>query len=76
MKFHVTIHNEHGTMWATVEEFPGVFATGDTMPELMASLSDGLGAVLTADDIAAAAQLDSMEPVGPELEDHRILELC
>ncbi len=76
MKLRVTIHNEAGTMWATVVEYPGVFATGDTMAELLESLGEGLAAVVTADEIAASAHLDSMEPVAPERQDERVLQFC
>lgn len=37
---------EDGAMWATVDEFPGVFATGDTLDELRASLEEGIALYL------------------------------
>lgn len=44
MPDHVTIQirMEDGALWATVEEFPGVFATGDTLEELRTSLEEGI----------------------------------
>ena len=34
------------SVWATVDEFPGVFATGDNLEELRASLQEGIALVL------------------------------
>jgi predicted RNase H-like HicB family nuclease len=39
---NIVIHNEDGALWATVQEMPGVFATGDTMDELRESLREGI----------------------------------
>lgn len=36
------IRMEDGAFWATVAEFPGVFATGQTLEELRASLEEGI----------------------------------
>ncbi len=38
----ITIRFEDGAYWATVEAFPGVFATGDTLDELRESLEEGI----------------------------------
>lgn len=38
----VQVHFEAGTCWATVDEFPGLFAAGDTERELYESVADGL----------------------------------
>jgi predicted RNase H-like HicB family nuclease len=45
IKLNITL--EDGSMWATVEEFPGVFATGDTLEELRASLEEGISLYLS-----------------------------
>jgi predicted RNase H-like HicB family nuclease len=42
----VKIHLEDGSMWATVEAMPGVFATGDTLDELRESLEEALSMYL------------------------------
>lgn len=39
---HVKIRQEDGSYWATVEEYPGVLATGDDLEELRASLEEGI----------------------------------
>jgi predicted RNase H-like HicB family nuclease len=39
---NIVVHDEDGALWATVEEMPGVFATGDTMDELRESLQEGI----------------------------------
>lgn len=43
---HVSVRHEDGSYWATVDEFPGVFATGDDLDELRASLEEGIALVL------------------------------
>lgn len=42
----VTIHFEDGSLWATVEDMPGVFATGDDLDELRESLAEGISLYL------------------------------
>lgn len=42
----IKMREEDGTLWATVEEYPGVFATGDTIEELVESVREGLELVL------------------------------
>jgi predicted RNase H-like HicB family nuclease len=39
---HVRIRQEDGSFWATVDEYPGVLATGDSLEELRASLGEGI----------------------------------
>lgn len=41
----VHVRSEDGSFWATVEEYPGVFATGDTLDELRESLEEGVALV-------------------------------
>jgi predicted RNase H-like HicB family nuclease len=45
-QLHVNVRHEDGSLWATVEEFPGVFATGDNLDELRKSLEEGISLVL------------------------------
>ena len=45
-ELHVNVHHEDGALWATVEEFPGVFATGDDLDELRESLEEGIALLL------------------------------
>jgi predicted RNase H-like HicB family nuclease len=45
-ELHVNVRHEDDSLWATVEEFPGVFATGDTLDELRQSLEEGISLVL------------------------------
>jgi predicted RNase H-like HicB family nuclease len=42
----VVVREEDGRLWATVEEFPGVFATGDNFEELEESLAEGISLYL------------------------------
>jgi predicted RNase H-like HicB family nuclease len=41
-RLHVQIRREDGAFWATVDEFPGVFATGDDLEEMRVSLEEGV----------------------------------
>lgn len=47
-RLDVTVHFEDGALWATVDRFPGVFATGRTLDELRESLCEGIALVLAA----------------------------
>ena len=49
-KLHINVRYEDDSLWATVEEFPGVFATGDNLDELRESLEEGISLVLEQDD--------------------------
>jgi len=42
----VRVRFEDQAFWATVDEYPGVFATGDTLDELRESLEEGISLVL------------------------------
>jgi predicted RNase H-like HicB family nuclease len=39
---HFRIRQEDGSFWATVDEYPGVLATGDDLEELRESLEEGI----------------------------------
>jgi predicted RNase H-like HicB family nuclease len=39
---HFKIRHEDGSFWATVDEYPGVLATGDDLEELRESLEEGI----------------------------------
>jgi predicted RNase H-like HicB family nuclease len=41
LKIRLTTEDD-GVMWATVDEMPGVFATGHTLDELHESLDEGI----------------------------------
>lgn len=41
-ELNVRVRHEDSALWATVDEFPGVFATGDDLDELRASLEEGI----------------------------------
>jgi predicted RNase H-like HicB family nuclease len=45
-QLHVCVRLEDDTFWATVDEFPGVFATGDNLDELRESIAEGIALVL------------------------------
>jgi len=45
-QLHVSVRKEDDSYWATVDEFPGVFATGDNHEELRESLAAGISLML------------------------------
>lgn len=45
-QLHVCVRMEDDAFWATVDEFPGVFASGDNLEELRVSLQEGIALVL------------------------------
>ncbi|HXD55312.1 MAG TPA: hypothetical protein VN618_11205 [Solirubrobacteraceae bacterium] len=49
-QLHINVFYEDDHMWATVDEFPGVFATGDNYDELRDSLAEGIALVLERDN--------------------------
>lgn len=50
---HVCVRFEDGGFWATIAEFPGVFATGDNLEELRASLEEGISLWLASPERGA-----------------------
>jgi predicted RNase H-like HicB family nuclease len=62
-ELHINVRYEDASLWATVDEFPGVFATGDNLDELRKSLEDGIALVLERDD--GAIPKVTMAPLRP-----------
>jgi len=59
----VKVRFEDESLWATVDEFPGVFATGDTVDELRESLEEGIALVLVGPgEDPPAVTLESFRP--------------
>jgi predicted RNase H-like HicB family nuclease len=50
MELKVNVHLEDGSYWADVPELPGCFAAGDSLDELMDSLSEGIDLYLSDGD--------------------------
>jgi predicted RNase H-like HicB family nuclease len=48
---NVRVRLEDDVRWASVGEFPGVFATGDNLDELRESLAEGIALILASPDI-------------------------
>ena len=64
-ELHVGVRHEDDSFWATVDEFPGVFATGDTLDELRQSLEEGIALVLERPD--GEVPTVSLQPLRLEL---------
>jgi predicted RNase H-like HicB family nuclease len=65
-RLHVNVRFEDESFWATVDEFPGVFATGDNLEELRESLEEGIALMLAGPgEEPPAVKLDVLhaEPV-------------
>ena len=65
-QLHVNVRYEDESMWATVEEFPGVFATGDSLDELRANLEEGIALVLERDGEVPKVTLAPLRPAPVE----------
>ena len=65
VQLHVKVRMEDASFWATVDEYPGVFATGDNLEELRESLEEGLALVLAAPEGEPPAV--SLAPLHPAL---------
>lgn len=62
----LTIREEDGSYWATVAEFPGVFASGADLDELRTSLEEGIALYIEEDGSSATvaiAELACDEPL-------------
>lgn len=49
-QLHVNVHREDGSYWAEVQELPGCFASGDTVPELIDSVEEAVALYLAPPD--------------------------
>jgi predicted RNase H-like HicB family nuclease len=47
-RVHVQMREEDGAFWATVDEYPGVFAARDDLEELRASIEEGICLITAA----------------------------
>jgi predicted RNase H-like HicB family nuclease len=65
-ELHIAVRFEDGSLWATVDEYPGVFATGDTLGELRESLEEGIALSLAEPgQDPPAVTLGDLEQVQP-----------
>jgi predicted RNase H-like HicB family nuclease len=64
MEYTARIHHEEGTYWAEVPELPGVFASGETLDELLAGLQEAV-ALYLGDGEQAPAELSELKLAVP-----------
>jgi predicted RNase H-like HicB family nuclease len=58
----VRIHHEEDMYWAEIEELPGCFASGATMPELVEAIQEAVSLYLSSPDRATVnAELTGMK---------------
>jgi predicted RNase H-like HicB family nuclease len=53
MEYTARIHHEDGSYWAEVPDLPGVFASGDTVDELLDALKEAVVLYLGDGDVGA-----------------------
>ena len=54
MEYTARIHHEDSTYWAEIPELPGVFASGDTLDELLEGLQEAVALYLGEGEHAGA----------------------
>jgi predicted RNase H-like HicB family nuclease len=54
MEYTARIHHEDGTYWAEIPDLPGVFASGDTVDELLEALKEAVALYLGEDEPGTA----------------------
>lgn len=64
-RLHINVRLEDGSLWATVDEYPGVFATGDDLEELRENLQEGIALVLAGPGEESPPTV-SLAPLHPE----------
>lgn len=61
-ELHINVRLEDGSFWATIDELPGVFGTGDTLEELRESLEEGISLYLAKPgEVARAVRLQPFQ---------------
>jgi predicted RNase H-like HicB family nuclease len=60
MEYTARIHREDHTYWADVPELPGVFASGDTVDELLNGLKEAV-ALYLGDGQNSATELSALK---------------
>ena len=60
MEYTARIHHEDGTYWAEISDLPGVFASGDTVDELLEALKEAV-ALYLGDDESGTAELSELK---------------
>ncbi len=60
MEYTATIHHEDGSYWAEIPDLPGVFASGDTVDELLEGLKEAVGLYL-GDSEAGSTELSGLK---------------
>jgi predicted RNase H-like HicB family nuclease len=60
---HIRVRFEDQAFWATVDEYAGVFATGDTLDELRESLEEGIALVLVGAGAGAEERQVRLSPL-------------
>ncbi len=66
-QLHLKVRFEDESFWATVDEFPGVFATGDDLEELRESLEEGIALVLASGGEPSPVKIAPLHPEPVEM---------
>ena len=65
-EIHVRVHLEDDALWATIVEYPGVFAAGESLVELRESLQEGLALYLSEPGREVSGAVLTLLPVEVE----------
>ncbi len=78
MTLTVEVHAEDGSLWASVRELPGCFASGETTEELQASLIEAIQLYLAEDSQVATVTLAEREQLRGEVVERQrfVLSPC
>ena len=74
--YTVRVHHDSDGLWAEVVELPGCFAAGKNLPELWASLEEGIGFYLSDDDKRVVAEVVDDPGSSVVEEPHEFKLLC
>ncbi|MCL2542741.1 MAG: hypothetical protein FWE71_09845 [Nocardioidaceae bacterium] len=59
--YRVLVHrDEDGSLWAEVEQLPGLFVTGETTEELTEALAEAIELYLSTPESSVAVRVDRM----------------
>ena len=77
--FRAIVHHEDGSFWAEIEEMPGCFASGDSMDELVESLTEAMGLYLSSSGVTVTINelrlvpIESPRLVEQEYQEYKVL---
>jgi predicted RNase H-like HicB family nuclease len=68
VEYTIRVHHEDGQVWGEVVDLPGCFASGDSLDEVVAGLTEALSMVLRSE-----LTVSEVGPATDAVEEHRLL---